>query len=153
MIDPIVVQRPHQAEDIPSDEDLCRWARAALKSSQRDAELVIRLVGEAEGAGLNRQFRGKDGATNVLSFPHAELPVPEAPLGDLVICVPVVRREAQEQGKALAAHWAHMVVHGILHLRGYDHDRDLDAERMEALEKEILNELGFADPYRLPAEA
>ena len=122
------------------------WARAAC--SQSDAELSIRVVGLGESAELNETYRKKKGPTNVLSFP-CEVPdgVPCPLLGDLVICAPVVEKEALEQNKSLEAHWAHMVVHGVLHLQGYDHVETPDAERMEALEVEIMARLGFANPY------
>jgi probable rRNA maturation factor len=136
------------APDVPAADELARWAEAALRGRQQDAELSIRIVGEAEGAELNDTYRHKSGPTNVLSFP-AELPpgVPVAALGDLVICAPVVAREAAVQGKAPAAHWAHMVVHGCLHLLGYDHEDDGQAAEMEPLETAILADLGYPDPY------
>ncbi len=114
--------------------------------------MTLRIVAAAEGRRLNRQWRGKDKPTNVLSFPAGE---PLAPgdeavsLGDIVICAPVIRREAGEQGKTLRAHWAHMVVHGVLHLLGYDHESERDAVIMEALERELLADRGFPDPYQL----
>ncbi|OYD55023.1 rRNA maturation RNase YbeY [Thauera propionica] len=133
----------------PKKHQIRRWAQAAL---QRDAEVAVRLVGEAEGRELNREFRGKDYATNVLTFAYGEgedLPgAADRPLaGDLVLCVPVVLREAAEQGKTLEAHFAHLVVHGMLHLQGYDHENEIDAQEMEKLETEILRGLGYADPY------
>ena len=111
------------------------------------------MVGPAESRRLNARFRDRDKPTNVLSFPVAELPAPEAvdgprPLGDLVICPQVLRAEAREQRKSLRAHWAHLVVHGSLHLIGYDHQRDADADRMERREIAVLRRLGFANPYR-----
>lgn len=133
----------------PKKHQIRRWAQAALR---QDAEVTVRLVGETEGRELNRGYRGKDYATNVLTFVYGEeegAPVIEgAPLmGDLVLCVPVVVREANEQKKALDAHFAHLVVHGMLHLQGYDHEADAEADVMETLEKEILRGLGYADPY------
>lgn len=125
---------------------VARWIRHALA---QDAEITVRIVGEDEGRQLNRDYRHKDYATNVLSFP-ADVPdeLLDIPLlGDLVICVPVVEREAREQGKTLEAHWAHLVIHGCLHLLGYDHLEDEEAEEMEALERELLAELGHPDPY------
>lgn len=138
--------------EVPDEEAFQRWADAAAETD--GAEVSIRLVDEAESAELNRTYRGKDKPTNVLSFPF-EVPegVPNDLLGDLVICVPVVEREAQEQGKASAAHWAHMVVHGLLHLQGYDHIGDDEAEVMEAKEIAILQRLGFPNPYQDTAEA
>ena len=108
------------------------------------AEVTVRFVAEAEGRRLNREWRGKDYATNVLSFPYSAKPL----AGDLVICAPVVAREAKEQGKPLAAHYAHLLVHGCLHLMGLDHERDADAARMERRERRVLASLGFDDPYR-----
>ena len=137
---------------IPAAVSFRRWVAAALDSRIREADLAIRIVGNKEGRALNHHYRGKDHATNVLSFP-AELPegLPEGVrlplLGDVVICAPVVAREAREQKKLLAAHYAHLTVHGALHLLGWDHDDDRDAECMEQLEREILATLGIADPY------
>lgn len=142
------LQRVSQAE-APSEEDFRRWCELALRQRSADSELTIRLVDEPEGRELNRTWRQKDYATNVLSFP-ADVPDEflDIPLlGDLVICVPVVAREAAEQGKPLAAHWAHLVIHGCLHLLGYDHIEDAEAEEMENLERQLLAELGHPDPY------
>jgi len=133
----------------PDDAAFRRWCELALRQRTADSEMTIRLVDEAEGRELNHTYRHKDYATNVLSFP-ADVPdeLLDIPLlGDLVICVPVVEREAAEQGKALEAHWAHLVIHGCLHLLGYDHIEDDEAEEMEALERELLAELGHPDPY------
>lgn len=140
------VQHATEARWVPEDEDFLRWASAAAKRDQ--AELVIRIVDETESAELNGQYRHKAGPTNVLSFPF-EVPegIPNRLLGDLVICAAVVEREAREQGKPLEAHWAHMVVHGVLHLQGYDHISDSDAAVMEAEEIAILKNLGFPNPY------
>lgn len=124
------------------------WASAALRDESTSVELSLRIVDEQESAALNQQYRGKAGATNVLSFPFdAVTPEPLPILGDIVICAPVVNREAIEQDKSAEAHWAHMCVHGVLHLLGYDHVGDHDAEVMEALEISILQELGFSSPY------
>lgn len=133
---------------VPASTSFRKWVAAALKGRIRQADLAIRIVDEREGSALNRHYRGKDGATNVLSFP-AELPegVKLPLLGDLVICAPVVAREAAEQGKPVAAHYAHLTVHGVLHLLGWDHEDDKDAEAMEQLEREILAGLGLPDPY------
>ena len=135
----------------PKRHSIRRWAQAAL---QQDVKVVVRLVGEAEGQTLNREFRGKDQATNVLTFVYGEgegmpgVNVDGMPLsGDLVLCVPVLVREAAEQGKTLDAHFAHLVVHGMLHLQGYEHDDDSDAQVMEKAETDILRSLGYADPY------
>ena len=134
---------------LPAKSTLQRWARAALHgSSRRRVALGVRIVGSAESASLNRRFRRRPGPTNVLSFPfEAPSGIRSELLGDLVICASVVRREARTQHKPLRAHWAHMVVHGILHLRGYDHLNLHDATVMEKKEIRILKELGFADPY------
>jgi len=134
---------------LPGVAKLRHWARSALAGRRRDAELSIRIVDAAESQVLNRRYRGKDKPTNVLAFP-AELPAElELPLlGDLVICRDVVEAEAVEQAKPLEAHWAHMVIHGTLHLVGYDHETDAEAAAMEALEVEILAELGWPDPYQ-----
>ncbi|MBB5015162.1 rRNA maturation RNase YbeY [Rehaibacterium terrae] len=133
---------------LPAPQSFRKWAEAALSGRVRRADLAIRLVGEREGRALNRHYRGKDYATNVLSFP-AELPdgVSLPILGDIVLCAPVVAREAREHGKPLAAHYAHLTVHGVLHLLGMDHDDPLEAEAMEQLKREILAGLGIADPY------
>ncbi|MFT4249012.1 MAG: rRNA maturation RNase YbeY [Pseudomonas sp.] len=137
---------------LPAAVSFRKWVAAALAGRIREADLAIRLVDAKEGQALNHHYRGKDYATNVLSFP-AELPegLPKGVkfplLGDLVICAPVVEREAREQGKPLAAHYAHLTVHGTLHLLGWDHEDEREAEAMEQLEREILAELGVADPY------
>ena len=135
---------------LPASASFRRWVEAALRGARRrkPAELAIRIVDIDEGRALNRDYRGKDYPTNVLSFP-AELPPGVAlPLiGDLAICAPVVRREAVEQGKRERDHWAHLTIHGVLHLLGYDHVQETDAETMEALETQILASLGIADPY------
>lgn len=135
-------------KNIPSEEDFRSWVAAALPADKLNSELTIRVVGFDESRSLNAQYRQKDKPTNVLSFPSELPPELQIPLlGDLVICAGVVEREALEQGKTLLAHWAHMVVHGTLHLLGYDHETDADAEVMEALETRILGTLGFPAPY------
>ncbi|HEU4772997.1 MAG TPA: rRNA maturation RNase YbeY [Lysobacter sp.] len=133
---------------IPAANSFRRWVAAALDGRIREADLAIRLVDAREGKSFNRHYRGKDYATNVLSFP-ADLPegVKLPLLGDLVICAPVVAREAAEQGKPLNAHYAHLTVHGVLHLLGWDHEDEREAECMEQLEREILATLGITDPY------
>jgi len=138
----------------PGDTDIQRWISAALQAEQRDdAELTVRIVDEDESAELNAQYRHKSGPTNVLSFPFECPPEVELDLlGDLVICAPVVQREAREQGKQEIAHWAHMVVHGTLHLLGYDHLQQDEAETMESREISIMEELGYTNPYRLEEE-
>jgi probable rRNA maturation factor len=130
-------------EGLPLRADFVRWARAALAGG---GQITIRLVDADEGRALNNDYRGKDYATNVLSFPYDMEPVVT---GDLVICPAVVAREAAEQGKPLAAHYAHLTVHGMLHLQGRDHDNDEDAQAMEDEEREILAALGYPDPYRM----
>ncbi|MDJ0805380.1 MAG: rRNA maturation RNase YbeY [Gammaproteobacteria bacterium] len=144
----VEIQPVTQATALPAEDDFIRWVQAALVAPRNRTELVIRLVDEAESRRLNLQYRGLDRPTNVLSFPF-EPPseVASALLGDLVICAPVVSEEARQQGKPDLAHWAHMVVHGVLHLQGYDHQTDPEAERMEALERTILQQLHFPDPY------
>lgn len=143
---------------IPTATEIEDWAKAAIGASahareQLDAELTVRIVDEHEGAALNQAYRQRSGATNVLSFPFTPPMNPlfgadvQNYLGDLVICAPVVAREAYAQGKDLTAHWAHMVVHGSLHLLGYDHNDDDQAKAMEALEINILISIGYANPY------
>lgn len=133
---------------VPAPASFKRWAEAACRGRIKRADIAIRVVDEREGRHLNHHYRGKDYATNVLSFP-AELPegVTLPLLGDLVICAPVVAREAAEQGKPLNAHYAHLTVHGVLHLLGLDHEDEREAEAMEAIERAILADLGHADPY------
>ncbi|WP_120510164.1 rRNA maturation RNase YbeY [Photobacterium salinisoli] len=133
---------------MPTEADFQRWLDAAVTPFQTEAEVTVRLVDEAESQALNSEYRGKDKPTNVLSFPFEAPPGVELELlGDLIICRQVVENEALEQSKPLFAHWAHMVVHGSLHLLGYDHIDDEEAEEMEALETEIMQGLGFANPY------
>ncbi len=138
---------------IPAAVSFRKWVAAALAGRIRAADLAIRIVGSKEGRALNHHYRGKDYATNVLSFP-AELPeglpkgVKMPLLGDLVLCAPVVAREAKEQRKPLRDHYAHLTVHGCLHLLGWDHEQPLEAEAMEQLERDILAGLGLPDPYR-----
>lgn len=138
----------------PNEADIQRWVSAALHADKRqDAELTVRIVDAVESAELNEQYRHKSGPTNVLSFPFECPPEVELDLlGDLVICAPVVQQEAQQQHKDEQAHWAHMVVHGTLHLLGYDHLQQDEAEEMESREISIMNELGYANPYRLDEE-
>ncbi len=137
-----------EVSGLPARAAFERWAGAALEDAPRRG-LVIRIVDEAESRRLNRDYRGRDRPTNVLSFPFEAPPeVPDDHLGDLVICAPVVVREAREQGKPLEHHWAHLVVHGVLHLRGFDHGSPEEAEEMEARERRILSSLDIPDPYR-----
>ena len=134
-------------EGLPAPGDFEAWVTAAL-GSRSEAELTVRIVGPEESRGLNRTYRGKDRATNVLSFP-ADLPgdIGIPLLGDIVICAPLVTEEAGEQGKAANDHWAHLTIHGVLHLLGHDHVEEAEAEAMEALETALLASLGIADPY------
>ena len=139
--------------DLPTRRAFSHWANSAARQSGRSVaagtELSVRLVDLAEGARLNREFRGKRGATNVLSFPFEQAPGVELPLlGDVVVCAPVIRREADAQGKPLQAHFAHMMVHATLHLLGYDHDDETSATAMETLETRVLARLGYPDPYQ-----
>ena len=135
-------------ERLPSEQDFQKWLSDTVSQFQPDAEVTIRLVDEKESHELNLEYRGKDKPTNVLSFPFEAPPGIELDLlGDLVICKQVVEKEAQEQNKSLSAHWAHMVVHGALHLLGYDHIEDDEAEEMESLETDIMQSMGFDDPY------
>lgn len=133
----------------PTPALIRRWARAALADARlRQAWLGVRIVNERESAALNARYRHKRKSTNVLAFPFEPPPgVASTVLGDLVICAPVVTREAAQQGKPVAAHYAHLTVHGALHLLGWDHEDDAEAEAMEAREREILAALGIADPY------
>lgn len=142
------VQIACDEDDLPDPAELRAWARAAVGDLRRCSELTIRIVDEAESARLNSSYRNMDGATNVLSFPFAPPAGVDLPLlGDIVICAPVVRREANEQSKSTNSHWAHMVVHGSLHLLGFNHERAREAQEMEALEMRILADLGFDNPY------
>src|SRR5690606_31855902 len=143
------VQYASNLPDLPDEDTLRCWVAAALADERQEAELTIRIADEEESRILNRDYRGQDKPTNALSSPFEAPPGLDAwpLLGDLVICAPVVAREAVEQGKPLMAHWAHMVVHGVLHLLGYDHEEDEDAEIMEALEIQRLEGLGIANPY------
>ncbi|MGD8590488.1 MAG: rRNA maturation RNase YbeY [Chromatiales bacterium] len=144
----VEIQYATEYADLPAEVDFISWVRAALLQQPAEVEVVVRLVDEAESRRLNLAYRGKDCPTNVLSFPFEAPPeVPSPLLGDLVICAPVVVREARAQGKTELAHWAHMVVHGVLHLQGYDHQSDAEAQRMEGQERAILARLHFPDPY------
>jgi len=137
------------SEGLPAPAQLQYWLDTCILPFQPEAELTVRIVDEEESQTLNRTYRAKDKPTNVLSFPFECPPGIELPLlGDLVICRQVVEREAAEQGKPLEAHWAHMVVHGSLHLLGYDHIDDEEAVEMESLEQEFMQALGFPDPYQ-----
>jgi len=146
----LAIQNASASSQVPAKADVKHWAAAALEGRRKLARLSLRILDEAESAELNGRYRGKAGPTNVLSFPFEPppgLPDPQPFIGDLAICAPVVEREALEQGKSLEAHWAHMVVHGILHLLGHDHLDEAEAQEMEALETRILEDLGFPAPY------
>lgn len=147
MSDTICVQCMHVTSAVPEVAELEHWARCALPAN-RSNHLTIRIVDEAEGLRLNSHWRGQASATNVLAFPAGEVPPGIDLLGDIVICAPVAIREAAAAKIQSRAHWAHLVVHGVLHLLGYKHERDDDAQRMEHLETRILRDLGFPDPYR-----
>ena len=135
------MQYATRVRGLPSPTQLRRWARAAL---ERSARVTVRVVGTGEARALNRSFRGKDYATNVLTFVMREQPRLE---GDLALCAPVIAREARAQRKSTAAHYAHLVVHGVLHLQGYDHESGTDARLMERREASIVARLGYPDPY------
>lgn len=137
--------------NLPTEAQLTLWATTALlnRTQYEEPEMTIRIVDEEESQELNHEYRGKDKPTNVLSFPFeapAHVPIPL--LGDLIVCKHVVEREAIEQGKTLTSHWAHMIIHGCLHLLGYDHIEDDEAEEMEGIERIVMAELGFEDPYK-----
>ncbi|HQS57933.1 MAG: rRNA maturation RNase YbeY [Gallionellales bacterium 35-53-114] len=135
------VQYASGGKQLPTRQQFRRWVKAAL---QQDLQCTLRVVDESEGRQLNRDYRGKDYATNVLTFVYADT-VPLS--GDIVICVPVVERESREQGKELLAHFAHMTLHSVLHLQGYDHENEAEAGRMEALETALMAKLGYPAPY------
>tara|TARA_B110000967_G_scaffold4721_1_gene4666 strand:+ start:4882 stop:5376 length:495 start_codon:yes stop_codon:yes gene_type:complete len=150
----IDIQKACASEDSPDEDSIKRWVSAAVRDERDECELSIRIVDELESADFNQRYRGKSAATNVLSFPFdAVTPEPLPILGDLVICAPVLVREAAEQQKTTTAHWAHIVIHGVLHLLGYDHIEDQDAEQMESLETEIMLVLDFPPPYRILDES
>jgi len=139
---------PDAEVEVPSPQEFERWVAAALAGRCEAGELTVRVVGVTESTALNETYRHRSGPTNVLSFPIDDSPELDIPLlGDLVICAPLVMREAREQHKPAIAHWAHLTVHGSLHLLGYDHEEPREAEIMEGLEAEILAALGYADPY------
>lgn len=137
----LAVQYAVEAANLPTRQQFRRWLQAAL---QQDVQAVLRIVGKAEGRKLNRDFRGKDYPTNVLTFVYDTFPLS----GDIIICAPVVATEARQQRKELSAHYAHLVIHAALHLQGYDHENEADAQAMEALETALLAKLRYADPYR-----
>lgn len=143
----LAVQYAVKPESAPTRAQFKKWALAAL---EEDAEVALRIVGADEGRELNRDYRGKDYATNVLTFPLTDDPIL---MGDIVLCHAVVEKEALEQNKPIEAHYAHLVVHGMLHMQGYDHETDEEADVMEALETQIVTKLGYADPYLIEKEA
>ena len=142
------IQVVSQSKQLPDQEQFQYWVDAVLNDGSEDSELVIRIVDEAEMTQFNEQYRDKKGSTNILSFPfEAPEGVENYLLGDMLVCAPVVEKEAQQQNKELEHHWAHMIVHGVLHLLGYDHVDDEDAEEMEALEIKILKKINIKNPY------
>ena len=141
------LQNESAATSIPAAEQVRQWFKAAIQTEYARLEQTIRIVDAPESRALNQQFRGKDSATNVLAFPADSDLLDYDCLGDLVICAPLVAAEAKAQGKTEDAHWAHLVIHGMLHLQGFDHQSAAQAARMEALEVEILDTLGYTNPY------
>lgn len=156
----VELQQACDVASVPGAAEIRRWIEAAIHAATSDrgdigdCEIVVRIVGEEESRDLNSRYRHKDSATNVLAFPANEAAIPGLPagprptLGDLAICGPVVEREALEQGKPVASHWGHLLVHGTLHLLGYDHQSKAEAAEMERLEVRIMADCGFGDPYR-----
>lgn len=143
----LTLQDVSECRDVPGEDEIERWLLATLENS--DIKLTVRLVTEAEMSELNLQYRHKQGPTNVLSFPFEDPPgVNSGILGDIVICAPVVKREATEQNKTETSHWAHMVIHGVMHLQGYDHANERDAQIMEQRETRAMIDLGFPTPYQ-----
>ncbi|MCC5872013.1 MAG: rRNA maturation RNase YbeY [Gammaproteobacteria bacterium] len=144
----LAVQLAAEGSDPPDEADFRAWVEAALAGRRAATELVIRIVDAEEGRALNATWRGRDRPTNVLSFPADLPPELDLPLlGDLVLCAPVVVAEAREQGKSVSDHYAHLTIHGVLHLLGFDHEEEIEAQRMEAEERRILAGLGIDDPY------
>ncbi len=143
----IDLQNPADFDDLPSEKSFRQWVEAALGEAGDDLEQTVRVVDIDESTDLNTRYRNKNGPTNVLSFPADDAQLDYRCLGDLVICAPLVIEEARSRGLAVEAHWAHLVVHGMLHLQGYDHENADQASIMEALEVEILGTLGYANPY------
>jgi len=138
---------------LPGEDDIREWVSSVLNSRMPHAEVTVRIVDEVESEQLNQQYRHKEGPTNVLSFPfETDVPMDVPLLGDIVICAPVVAREAVEQHKPLTSHWAHMLIHGTLHLLGYDHHDDDEAEEMEQQEIQLMQQLGFSNPYEVTTQ-
>lgn len=143
----LTLQDVSECEEVPGEDDIGRWSLAALEN--KDIKLTVRLVAEEEMSELNLRYRHKQGPTNVLSFPFEDPPgISSSFLGDIVICAPVVKREAAEQNKTELSHWAHMVIHGVMHLQGYDHQNEQDALDMEQRETRVMIALGFPAPYQ-----
>jgi probable rRNA maturation factor len=142
----INIQRASQIANIPNDRALRKWISAAISTLTKPAKLTLRIVNAAEARNLNSAFRGKDYATNVLTFVYSE-PKAKVLQGDIVLCAQVLAREAREQDKPINAHYAHLIVHGVLHLAGFDHEIEKDAKKMEAFEAKIVMGLGFLHPY------
>ncbi|MEE9596512.1 MAG: rRNA maturation RNase YbeY [Acidiferrobacterales bacterium] len=146
----INVEYVSNASELPAEAMIAHWAQAALEGHERYVEVGVRIVDESEIIELNQRFRKRAEPTNVLSFPFEDPPGTQTDvLGDVVVCAPIVSSQAQTEGKPLSAHWAHMIVHGIMHLRGYDHESPEEANAMEHMETRILEGLGFPDPYAL----
>lgn len=143
----IDIQYAVRGKQIPERKKIGKWAETALAGIREEAVLTIRIVEGRESASLNRKWRGKNKSTNVLSFPAGENPLMPELLGDLVLCAPVILREAKQQGKPAERHWAHMIIHGVLHLAGYDHIKKSDAKEMESIEIKKLESLNFPNPY------
>ena len=141
------LQNDEKLDLVPPEQQFEQWIAAALQESYNRLEQTIRIVGEAESRELNSRYRGKASATNVLAFPGDNELLDYDCLGDLVICAPIVAAEAALQNKRVEAHWAHLVVHGMLHLQGFDHQNEVDTRQMEALEIKILDSLGYNNPY------
>ncbi|MEE9338773.1 MAG: rRNA maturation RNase YbeY [Methylococcaceae bacterium] len=144
----VEIQSVSQSGQLPSQEQFQYWIDAVLSNSTQDSEIVIRIIDESEMIQFNEQYRGKKGATNILSFPF-DVPdgIASNLLGDLLVCAPIVEKEAQAQQKKIEHHWAHLIVHGLLHLLGYDHIENEEAEKMEALEIKILKKIKIKNPY------
>jgi probable rRNA maturation factor len=142
------IQNVSKCDTLPENKLIIEWAEQALDKQHKESEITLRVVDIDEGLELNKEWRKKDSATNVLSFPVGEV-IEQAPnlLGDIVICAPIVELEAKDQGKSSEAHWAHLIIHGILHLQGYDHESDEEASVMETKEIHILNKIGYTNPY------
>lgn len=146
----VEIQNMSTLNSIPDKNLIIKWAEQAVDDKHHAAELTVRIVDEEEGQRLNKKWRKKDRATNVLSFPAGEM-IDGAPdiLGDIVICAPVVELEAKQQGKTITSHWAHLIIHGVLHLQGYDHASGEEADIMESREIKILHQIGISNPYQI----